>query len=101
MDEVRVIARSVAREGRENQLRELLRGMLAPTRAESGCRLYEFYESDACLPKNIDGGHRCSIHCRVQSVDRNKITVRRRETRPSDQLQGLAREGWAARRGLL
>ena len=46
MAEVRVIARSVARKGRENQLRELLRGMLAPTRAESGCRLYELYESE-------------------------------------------------------
>jgi quinol monooxygenase YgiN len=45
MAEVRVIARSVARSGKENQLRELLRGMLAPTRAESGCKLYELYES--------------------------------------------------------
>ena len=46
MAEVRVIARSVARRGRENQLRELLQGMLAPTRAESGCKLYELYESN-------------------------------------------------------
>ena len=47
MTEVRVIARSVASGGSENQLRELLRGMLAPTRAESGCELYELYESDS------------------------------------------------------
>lgn len=47
MAEVTVIARSVARQGREDQLRELLRGMLAPTRAETGCRLYELYESDS------------------------------------------------------
>ena len=47
MSEVRVIARSLAREGRENQLRELLRGMLAPTRAETGCRIYELYESSS------------------------------------------------------
>src|SRR5215469_4264445 len=47
MAEVRVIARSVARRGRENQLRDLLRGMLAPTRAEAGCRLYELYESES------------------------------------------------------
>lgn len=47
MAEVRVIARSVARGGRENPLRELLQGMLAPTRAEAGCKLYELYESDA------------------------------------------------------
>ena len=47
MAEVRVIARFVARSGLENKLRELLRGMLAPTRAESGCKLYELYESDS------------------------------------------------------
>ena len=47
MNEVRVIARSVARRGSENRLRELLQGMLAPTRAESGCELYELYESDS------------------------------------------------------
>jgi quinol monooxygenase YgiN len=47
MTEVRVIARSVARRGSENQLRELLQGMLAPTRAEWGCKLYELYESDS------------------------------------------------------
>ena len=35
MAEIRVIARAVARKGKESQLRELLRGMLAPTRAES------------------------------------------------------------------
>ena len=37
MAKVHVIARFVAREGRENQLRALLEGMLIPTRAESGC----------------------------------------------------------------
>src|SRR5271169_5953753 len=47
MAEVKVIARSVARRGSEDQLRELLRGMLAPTRAESGCKLYELCESDS------------------------------------------------------
>jgi quinol monooxygenase YgiN len=47
MAEVRVIARSVACKGKENQLRALLQGMLTPTRAEPGCKLYELYESDA------------------------------------------------------
>src|SRR5277367_2878909 len=47
MAKVHVIARFVASEGKENQLRALLQGMLAPTRAESGCELYELYESDA------------------------------------------------------
>jgi quinol monooxygenase YgiN len=47
MAQVQVIARFVAREGKENQLRALLQSMLAPTRAESGCELYELYESDS------------------------------------------------------
>lgn len=46
MTKVRVIARSVAREGKESQLRALLQGMLVPTRAEQGCESYELYESD-------------------------------------------------------
>jgi quinol monooxygenase YgiN len=46
MNTVRVIARAVARKGKEDQLRELLQSMLAPTHAEPGCRLYELYESD-------------------------------------------------------
>jgi quinol monooxygenase YgiN len=45
MTKVRVIARAVARKGKEDQLKELLQGMLAPTLAEPGCRLYELYES--------------------------------------------------------
>ena len=47
MAEVRVIARSVARKGKEDQLRALLQGMLVPTRAEKGCISYELYESDS------------------------------------------------------
>ncbi len=45
MAEIRVIARALARTGKENQLRNALVGMLMPTRAEQGCRLYQFYES--------------------------------------------------------
>ena len=47
MAKVHVIARFVAHKGRENQLRALLQGMLIPTRTESGCELYELYESDS------------------------------------------------------
>ena len=47
MTEVRVIARSVARKGKEDQLRALLKGMLVPTRGEQGCKSYELYESDS------------------------------------------------------
>ena len=45
MAEVHVIARAVARKGKEDQLKALLQGMLAPTHAEPGCRIYELYES--------------------------------------------------------
>jgi quinol monooxygenase YgiN len=45
MAEVRVIARAVPRKGKENHLKVLLQGMLAPTQAEPGCRLYELYQS--------------------------------------------------------
>jgi len=47
MAEVCVIARSVARKEKEGQLRALLQSMLAPTRAERGCMLYELYESSS------------------------------------------------------
>src|SRR5882672_2197952 len=47
MAKVNVIARFMAREQKENELKSLLEGMLAPTRAESGCEFYELYESDA------------------------------------------------------
>jgi len=47
MADVRVIAKFAARNGKEKQLRELLRGMLAPTHAESGCKTYDLYESDS------------------------------------------------------
>jgi quinol monooxygenase YgiN len=46
MDEIRVIARALARAGKEEQLRNTLRGMLALTRSEKGCKLYELYESN-------------------------------------------------------
>src|SRR6202162_5353405 len=47
MTEVRVIATSVARKGREDQLRAPLKGLLVPTRGEQGCKSYELYESDS------------------------------------------------------
>jgi quinol monooxygenase YgiN len=46
MDGIRVIARALARAGKEEELRNTLARMLAPTRAELGCRLYELYESN-------------------------------------------------------
>lgn len=46
MSEVRVIARFVAKSGKEDELRQLLQGLVAPTHAEAGCKIYELYESD-------------------------------------------------------
>ena len=46
MTEVRVIARAVAREGKAEELKALLRGLVEPTRAEAGCIYYELFESN-------------------------------------------------------
>lgn len=43
---VRVIARAVARDGKADELKALLRRLLQPTRAEQGCRFYELLESN-------------------------------------------------------
>ncbi len=45
MSQVRVIARVVAQPGREEEVRTLLCGMLAPTRREEGCIFYDLYEA--------------------------------------------------------
>src|SRR5271154_1618744 len=47
MAEVLLICRFVARTEMEVRLRALLQGMLAPTHAEPGCKLYELYESES------------------------------------------------------
>jgi quinol monooxygenase YgiN len=46
MPGIRIIARALARAGKEAQLRNTLAAMLEPTRAEQGCKLYELYESN-------------------------------------------------------
>ncbi len=42
---LRVIARLVARPGKEDALRSLLMGLIAPTRKESGCITYELLQN--------------------------------------------------------
>jgi len=42
---LRVIARLVARSGKEEALRSLLMGLIAPTRKESGCITYELLQN--------------------------------------------------------
>jgi hypothetical protein len=46
MHEVRVIARAVAQQGKGDELKALLRGLVQPTRAEAGCKYYELFESN-------------------------------------------------------
>jgi quinol monooxygenase YgiN len=43
--EIHLIASMIAVPGRESELREVLRGLIGPTRNEPGCRRYEMYES--------------------------------------------------------
>jgi quinol monooxygenase YgiN len=42
---VRVVARVVARPGKEDELRTLLRGLIEPTRREPGCVTYELLQN--------------------------------------------------------
>ena len=44
---VRVVARVVARLGKEDELRTLLRGLIEPTRRELGCVTYELLQNTA------------------------------------------------------
>lgn len=45
--EVRIVADVSAKPGKEDALRQALIGMLAPSRAEPGCLLYELHEDIA------------------------------------------------------
>ncbi|MGN6628134.1 MAG: putative quinol monooxygenase [Tepidisphaeraceae bacterium] len=46
MAKVTVIARALALPGKEKELKEVLRSMLAPTHAEPGEKVYDLYQSD-------------------------------------------------------
>ncbi len=47
MSEVPVVAVIVAKPGSEDAVRDALNALVAPTRAEEGCRSYELFESAA------------------------------------------------------
>jgi quinol monooxygenase YgiN len=66
-----VIARAVAKPGREEELRALLTGMLSPTRAEQGCNFYRlfaaqepgrFYFYELWESKTAHSAHAASAH---------------------------------------
>jgi quinol monooxygenase YgiN len=44
--EIRLIASMTVVPGKENELREVLRSLIGPTRNETGCRRYQMYESE-------------------------------------------------------
>jgi quinol monooxygenase YgiN len=46
MQEVRVIARAVAKPSKADELKALLGGLVQPTRAEDGCKYYELFASN-------------------------------------------------------
>jgi quinol monooxygenase YgiN len=45
MAQVRLIARAVAKQGKQDEVRKVLQRMLAPTHAEQGNVFYELFES--------------------------------------------------------
>jgi quinol monooxygenase YgiN len=79
---VRVVARIVARPGKEDELRVLLQGLVEPTRREQGCVVYELlqnktdstdftfveeWNSDADLDAHLQSAH--LQHARVRLPD--------------------------------
>ena len=46
MAKVRVIARAQAREGKTEELKAVLKQLVAPTRQEKGCIYYDLFESN-------------------------------------------------------
>ncbi len=46
MAKIRIIARFIAKPGKESELRILLGSLVAPSRAEKGCEYYELFESN-------------------------------------------------------
>lgn len=79
---VRVVARVVARPGKEDELRVLLQGLVEPTRREQGCVVYELlqnttdstdftfveeWNSDADLDAHLQSPH--LQHARVRLPD--------------------------------
>lgn len=69
---LRLIATMIAKPGKTDELREGLLGLIGPTRAESGCRMYELWhnnedprqfrmveewESEAALASHFETAH--------------------------------------------
>jgi quinol monooxygenase YgiN len=88
-DAVYVIARAVAKPGREEELSALLTGMLTATRAEPGCNFYrlfgaqepgrfyfyELWESKAALNSHAASAHFKDLERKLQEVLREPFEV--------------------------
>ena len=84
-----VIARAVAKPGREEELRALLTGMLSPTRAEQGCNFYRlfavqepgrfyFYElwtSETALDRHAASSHFKQMEEKLKQVLREPFEI--------------------------
>lgn len=89
MSPIRVIARAVARPGREAELHDLLQGMLAPTHAEDGCIVYELYRSEdstrfyfseqwtskAALDRHMETPHFQALSARISDLVAEPLEV--------------------------
>ena len=93
MAEVHLIARLVSKPGKEDELRKLLVGMIAPTRREPEAGSYELFESDtpgrfyfhehwpsqAALDKHFESAHFKDLESRgipllAEPPELNKLT---------------------------
>ena len=87
----RVIATFHARPGREDELLEILTGLLEPTRAEAGCRIYELWrnradpreltfveewESDEALAAHAESEHILSARARFPELIDGEVDLR-------------------------
>lgn len=89
---VRVVARIVARPGKENELRALLHGLIEPTRREPGCVTYELlqnttdptdftfveeWNSDAELDAHLQSAHLRQARSRLPELAAADPDIRR------------------------
>lgn len=90
--EVRVVARVVARPGKEEALRALLGGLIEPTRRELGCVTYELlqntadptdftfveeWSSEADLDAHLQSAHLRQARCRLSELAVTDPDIRR------------------------
>jgi quinol monooxygenase YgiN len=53
MTDISVVATFIPKQGQEREVEDILRGMVGPTRKESGCLRYELYASAGIEPQFV------------------------------------------------